>query len=90
MLAQVQFTPDGQFLLTGARQDPHLLCWDVRIQAGTTGDHSRLQLWVLSCVPKAGTTGDHCNRRLVVSIDGQVVCRRLAPQVILVGCGGEH
>lgn len=71
MLAQVQFTPDGQFLLTGARQDPHLLCWDVRIQAGTTGDYSRL--W-------------KCHN-VWTTMYGLVVCIRLAQSVITVGSG---
>lgn len=26
----MQFSPDGNFLFTGARQDSQLLCWDVR------------------------------------------------------------
>ena len=26
----MQFSPDGNFLYTGARRDPELFCWDVR------------------------------------------------------------
>ena len=29
-ITQVQFTPDGGFLLSGARQDRDLVCWDLR------------------------------------------------------------
>ena len=31
--AQVQFSPDGNYLYTGARRDPELFCWDVRCAA---------------------------------------------------------
>ena len=27
---QVMWSPDGNFLYSGARQDPRILCWDVR------------------------------------------------------------
>ncbi|KAG2425914.1 hypothetical protein HYH02_014913 [Chlamydomonas schloesseri] len=29
-LTQLLFSADGNYLYTGARQDPHMLCWDVR------------------------------------------------------------
>lgn len=29
-VTQVQFSPDGHYLYTGARRDPHMWCWDVR------------------------------------------------------------
>ena len=29
-LVQVKFSADGNFLYTGARKDPEILCWDVR------------------------------------------------------------
>lgn len=36
---QLCFSADGNFLYTGARKDPSILCWDVRygsgLQAGT-------------------------------------------------------
>ena len=31
---QVQFSPDGNFLFTGARADPEIWCWDVRFGSG--------------------------------------------------------
>ncbi|MEW5303339.1 MAG: hypothetical protein WDW36_006041 [Sanguina aurantia] len=33
-LTQVMFSKDGNYLYSGARQDPHILCWDVRFNAG--------------------------------------------------------
>jgi WD40 repeat protein len=32
---QVQWSPDGNYLYTGARKDPHILCWDVRYSQST-------------------------------------------------------
>lgn len=29
-VTQLQFTPDGQYLLSGARQDNDIVCWDLR------------------------------------------------------------
>ena len=31
---QVQFSPDGNFLYTGARQDGSMMCWDIRSTGG--------------------------------------------------------
>ena len=33
-LVQVQFSSDGNFLFSGARQDPSLMVWDVRYSSG--------------------------------------------------------
>ncbi|KAL2643010.1 hypothetical protein R1flu_010597 [Riccia fluitans] len=33
-LTQVMFSKDGNYLYTGARKDPEILCWDVRNTAG--------------------------------------------------------
>ncbi|MQL80128.1 hypothetical protein Taro_012544 [Colocasia esculenta] len=33
-VTQVQFSKDGNFLYTGGRKDPYILCWDVRNTAG--------------------------------------------------------
>lgn len=38
---QLCFSADGNFLYTGARKDPSILCWDVRYGSGlqaSTGD----------------------------------------------------
>lgn len=32
---QVQWSPDGNYLYTGARKDPNILCWDVRYTQNT-------------------------------------------------------
>jgi WD40 repeat protein len=51
MLAQVQFSRDGNYLYTGARRDPDIFCWDVRytsdvvyrLQRQTSDTNQRIQ-----------------------------------------------
>lgn len=53
----MQFSPDGNFLFTGARQDSQLLCWDVRytsdvvyrLQRSTAATNQRIQFDVEPC-----------------------------------------
>ena len=48
---QVKFSADGNFLYTGARKDPDILCWDVRytsdvvyrLQRQTADTNQRIQ-----------------------------------------------
>lgn len=48
---QVKFSADGNFLYTGARKDPDILCWDVRytsdvvyrLQRDTADTNQRIQ-----------------------------------------------
>ena len=40
-LTQLIFTHDGSFLISGSRQDPHLLCWDLR--EGEAGELYRME-----------------------------------------------
>lgn len=50
-MVQVKFSADGNFLYTGARKDPHILCWDVRytsevvytLQRDTADTNQRIQ-----------------------------------------------
>ena len=50
-MVQVKFSADGNFLYTGARKDPHILCWDVRytsevvytLQRDTAETNQRIQ-----------------------------------------------
>ena len=51
---QVHFSPDGNFLYTGARRDPDILCWDVRspteplyrLQRSSEGTNQRIQFTI--------------------------------------------
>ena len=53
-LLQVHFSPDGNFLYTGARRDPDILCWDVRsptqplyrLQRSSEGTNQRIQFTI--------------------------------------------
>ncbi|GAX77396.1 hypothetical protein CEUSTIGMA_g4842.t1 [Chlamydomonas eustigma] len=68
-LTQVQFTADGNFLLSGARQDSSLICWDLRggeasgelyrMQRGTAKTNQRIQFDVEPCGRHVATGG--CN-----------------------------
>lgn len=50
-MVQVKFSADGNFLYTGARKDPDILCWDVRhtsdvvyrLQRDTADTNQRIQ-----------------------------------------------
>lgn len=50
-MVQVKFSADGNFLYTGARKDPQILCWDVRytsevvytLQRDTADTNQRVQ-----------------------------------------------
>lgn len=50
-LVQVKFSADGNFLYTGARKDPAILCWDIRytsdvvytLQRDTSDTNQRVQ-----------------------------------------------
>ena len=50
-LPQVKFSADGNYLYTGARKDPEILCWDVRytsdvvyrLQRDTADTNQRIQ-----------------------------------------------
>ena len=50
-LVQVKFSADGNFLYTGARKDPDILCWDIRytsdvvyrLQRDTSDTNQRVQ-----------------------------------------------
>lgn len=50
-MVQVKFSADGNFLYTGARKDPDIMCWDVRytsevvytLQRDTADTNQRIQ-----------------------------------------------
>lgn len=50
-MIQVKFSADGNFLYTGARKDPEIMCWDVRytsevvytLQRDTAETNQRIQ-----------------------------------------------
>ena len=50
-MVQVKFSADGNFLYTGARKDPEIMCWDVRytsevvytLQRDTADTNQRIQ-----------------------------------------------
>ncbi|KAK9160764.1 hypothetical protein Syun_007105 [Stephania yunnanensis] len=33
-ITHVQFSRDGNYLYTGSRRDPYILCWDIRNTVG--------------------------------------------------------
>ena len=69
-MPQVQFSQDGNFLYTGARQDGNILCWDIRnagdvlyaMQRDTRSTNQRVQF---SIEPGGRhlTTGEMCSRK---------------------------
>ncbi len=63
--AQVAYTADGHFLLSGARQDADLICWDLRVAGGGAGDGAGERA-VLYRLPRdtAGT-----NQRVAFSLE---------------------
>lgn len=64
---QVQFSPDGHFLYTGARRDPGIICWDVRntleplyrIQRATGTTNQRIQFSIEPCGRHLATGAQH-------------------------------
>jgi telomerase Cajal body protein 1 len=69
LVPQVQFSQDGNFLYTGARQDGNILCWDIRntgdvlyaMQRDTRSTNQRVQF---SIEPGGRhlATGEMCSR----------------------------
>lgn len=65
---QVQWSPDGNFLYTGARQDGNLLCWDVRntgevlytMRRDTRHTNQRVQFSIEPCGRHLATGGIFC------------------------------
>lgn len=74
MPVQVLYTNDSSFLLSGARQDPSLLCWDLRM----TGDGSGPEQALYCMERDTGST----NQRVAFSLEP---CGR---HVATGGCGG--
>ncbi len=74
VLFQVTFSPDGNFLYTGARQDGQLLCWDVRctqdalyaLQRDTASTNQRIGFDIEPCGRHLATGG--CDGRVLVSV----------------------
>lgn len=54
-LTQLMFTHDGSFLISGSRQDPHLLCWDLR--GGEAGELYQME----RCTAKTNQVGFRTN-----------------------------
>ena len=56
-MSQVQFSPDGNFLYTGARQNTAIMCWDIRntgqvlytMQRDTRHTNQRVQFSIEPC-----------------------------------------
>ncbi|GFH09501.1 uncharacterized protein HaLaN_04658 [Haematococcus lacustris] len=77
-LTQLLYTHDSNFLLSGARQDPHLLCWDLRMAGGLAGgDGPKAALYQL---PRDTAT---TNQRIAFSLEP---CGR---HVATGGCDGS-
>lgn len=74
-ILQVQFSPDGNFLYTGARQDGAILCWDIRntgevlytMQRDTRSTNQRVQF---SIEP----SGRHLATGIAFPVKGSVAC----------------
>nr|AFK42969.1 unknown [Lotus japonicus] len=54
-ITHVQFSRDGNYLYTGGRKDPHILCWDVRK--------------AVDCVYKLYRSAENTNQRILFDID---------------------
>jgi hypothetical protein len=88
--AQVSFTYDGNYLLSGARQDPDLLCWDLRRAGGPASAPDGSLVW------RMGPRSTHTtNQRIAFSVEpvGRHVLTGGCDGVVRVssfGCLGEH
>eukprot|EP00873_Tetraselmis_striata_P001711 jgi/Tetstr1/421975/TSEL_001221.t1 len=62
-VTQIQFSPDGNYLYSGARKDGEIICWDVRftpgpvyrLQRGTANTNQRIQFDIEPCGRHLGT-----------------------------------
>ncbi|CAI8618137.1 unnamed protein product [Vicia faba] len=54
-ITHVQFSKDGNYLYTGGRKDPYILCWDVRN--------------TVDCVYKLYRSAENTNQRILFDID---------------------
>ncbi|KAG2410095.1 LEC14B protein [Vigna angularis] len=54
-ITHVQFSKDGNYLYTGGRKDPYILCWDVRKS--------------VDCVYKLYRSSENTNQRILFDID---------------------
>ncbi|KAK9815178.1 hypothetical protein WJX73_009848 [Symbiochloris irregularis] len=69
-LTQVSFSPDGNFLYTGARRDPDIHCWDVRYTSGVVYS---LQRDTSTTNQRVGFDIEPCGRHLATGgQDGKV------------------
>ena len=71
MPLQVRFTADGNFLLSGARQDAHLLCWDLR--GGEAGELYRMERDTGSTSQRIQFDVEPCGRHVVTGGSGGCV-----------------
>ncbi|KAG1668608.1 hypothetical protein FOA52_001477 [Chlamydomonas sp. UWO 241] len=70
-VTQVRFTPDGNFLLSGARQDGDLICWDLR--EGCTGELYRMPRDTRSTNQRVGFSVEPCGRHVATGGSGGCV-----------------
>ncbi|XP_047966871.1 telomerase Cajal body protein 1 isoform X2 [Salvia hispanica] len=64
-ICQVQFSKDGNYLYTGGRKDPHVICWDIRktvdivykLYRSTEGTNQRIQFDIEPLGRYLGTGG---------------------------------
>lgn len=76
-MVQVKFSADGNFLYTGARKDPEIMCWDVRytsqvvytLQRDTAETNQRIQ-FDIEPVGRHLATGEcmQCTAKMMMTI----------------------
>ena len=81
-LLQVHFSPDGNFLYTGARRDPEILCWDVRsptqplyrLQRSSEGTNQRIQFTIEPVGRHLATGGAQILHCLLPAVFASIAC----------------
>lgn len=87
---QVKFSADGNFLYTGARKDPEIMCWDVRytsevvytMQRDTADTNQRIQ-FDIEPVGRHLATGECVQRRINYSYNRDNNYNAIAPVTIV-------
>lgn len=79
-VTQVQFSKDGNYLYTGGRKDPEILCWDIRQTSGvlyrmerdTKGTNQRIAFDIEPCGRHLATGGEDGYVRIFDLTTGQL------------------
>lgn len=93
-LTHLQFSPDGNYLLSGARQDGDILCWDVRQMSGevyrlprdTRRTNQRIYFDVEPCGRHLATGGSDGRIRVFDLATGHLVGEAAAAGDTVNGC----